>query len=214
MSKYEPPASLDWDDPLPDQLAERWRQIIQELPDIQEVHIPRWIGFDLRHVSTLQLHIFCDGSSMAYAACAYFRASCTDGSVQVNLLSARSRVTPVKPLTIPRVELSGVLLCTQLADLIINQLQASHHTISVLYWSDAMIVLYWISALAEHVLKKEIYVDDVQTGHETVDGALRIRNDVIADLQSAGMELKKWATNHPDILEGIPTTDLSSSSIF
>jgi len=42
-----------------------------------------------------------------------------------------------------------------------------------------------------HVLKKEIYVDDVQTGHETIDGALKIRNDVIAALQSAGMELKK-----------------------
>ncbi|XP_070854746.1 uncharacterized protein [Drosophila suzukii] len=82
---------------------------------------------------------------MACAACAYLRASCTDGSVQVNLLAARSRVTPVKPLTIPRVELSGALLCTQLADWIVNQLQASHHTISVYYWSDAMIVLYWIS---------------------------------------------------------------------
>ncbi|XP_070854758.1 uncharacterized protein [Drosophila suzukii] len=68
--------------------------------------------------------------------------------------------------------------------------------------------------LAEHVLKKEIYVDDVQTGHETIDGALKIRNDVIAALQSAGMELKKWASNHPDILESIPTTDLSNSSIF
>ncbi|XP_070855024.1 uncharacterized protein [Drosophila suzukii] len=143
--KDEPPASLDWDDPLPDQLAERWRQLIQELPDIEEIHIPRWLGFDLRHVSTLQLHMFCDGSSTAYAACAYLRASCTDGSVQVNLLAARSRVTPVKPLTIPRVELSGALLCTQLADWIVNQLQASHHTISVHYWSDAMIVLYWIS---------------------------------------------------------------------
>ncbi|XP_070854959.1 uncharacterized protein [Drosophila suzukii] len=143
--KDEPPASLDWDDPLPDQLAERWRQLIQELPDIEEIHIPRWLGFDLRHVSTLQLHMFCDGSSMAYAACAYLRASCTDGSVQVILLAARSRVTPVKPLTIPRVELSGALLCTQLADWIVNQLQASHHTISVHYWSDAMIVLYWIS---------------------------------------------------------------------
>ncbi|XP_070851469.1 uncharacterized protein [Drosophila suzukii] len=143
--KDEPPASLDWDDPLPDQLAERWRQLIQELPDIEEIHIPRWLGFDLRHASTLQLHMFCDGSSMAYAACAYLRASCTDGSVQVNLLAARSRVTPVKPLTIPRVELSGALLCTQLADWIVNQLQASHHTISVHYWSDAMIVLYWIS---------------------------------------------------------------------
>ncbi|XP_070854631.1 uncharacterized protein [Drosophila suzukii] len=64
--------------------------------------------------------------------------------------------------------------------------------------------------LAEHVLKKEMYVDDVQTGHETIDGALKIRNDVIAALQSAGMELKKWASNHPDILESIPTTDLSN----
>ncbi|XP_070851506.1 uncharacterized protein [Drosophila suzukii] len=68
--------------------------------------------------------------------------------------------------------------------------------------------------LVEHVLKKEIYVDDVQTGHETIDGALKIRNDVIAALQSAGMELKKWASNLPDILESIPTTDLSNSSIF
>ncbi|XP_070854797.1 uncharacterized protein [Drosophila suzukii] len=50
--------------------------------------------------------------------------------------------------------------------------------------------------LAEHVLKKEIYVDDVQTGHETIDGALKIRNDVIAALQSAGMELKKWASRY------------------
>jgi len=68
--------------------------------------------------------------------------------------------------------------------------------------------------LVEHVLKKEIYVDDVQTGHETIDGALKIRNDVIAALQSAGMELKKFASNLPDILESIPTTDLSNSSIF
>jgi len=80
----------------------------------------------LRHVSTLQLHMFCDGSSMAYAACAYLRASCTDGSVKVILLVARSRVTPVKPLTFPRVELSGAVLCTQLAEWIINQLQASY----------------------------------------------------------------------------------------
>jgi len=32
--KDELPASLDWYDPVPDQLAKRWRQIIQELPGI------------------------------------------------------------------------------------------------------------------------------------------------------------------------------------
>jgi len=52
-----------------------------------------------------------------------------------------------------------------------------------------------------HVLKKKIYVDDVQTGHETIDGAPKMFNDVIVALQSAGMDLKKRASNHPDLIQ-------------
>ncbi|XP_070137342.1 uncharacterized protein [Drosophila bipectinata] len=58
--------------------------------------------------------------------------------------------------------------------------------------------------LATPVLLNKVYVDDVQTGHNTVHGALEIRNQLIATLKSAGMELRKWASNHPQILSGIP----------
>ncbi|XP_070072650.1 uncharacterized protein [Drosophila takahashii] len=68
--------------------------------------------------------------------------------------------------------------------------------------------------LAEKVLKREIYVDDVQSGHETTDGAIRVRNDVIAALRSAGMYLRKWAASHPALLSDIPEVDLCNHSIF
>ncbi|XP_070137887.1 uncharacterized protein [Drosophila bipectinata] len=68
--------------------------------------------------------------------------------------------------------------------------------------------------LAEKVLKREIYVDDVQSGHETTDGAIRVRNEVIAALRSAGMHLRKWAANHPALLSDIPKVDLCNHSIF
>ncbi|XP_043067334.1 uncharacterized protein [Drosophila bipectinata] len=68
--------------------------------------------------------------------------------------------------------------------------------------------------LAEKVLKNEIYVDDVQSGHETTDGAIRVRNEVIAALRSAGMHLRKWAANHPALLSDIPKKDLCNHSIF
>ncbi|XP_070075741.1 uncharacterized protein [Drosophila takahashii] len=68
--------------------------------------------------------------------------------------------------------------------------------------------------LAEKVLQREIYVDDVQSGHETTDGAIRVRNDVIAALRSAGMHLRKWAANHPALLSDIPEVDLCNHSIF
>ncbi|XP_043067115.1 uncharacterized protein [Drosophila bipectinata] len=68
--------------------------------------------------------------------------------------------------------------------------------------------------LAEKVLKNEIYVDDVQSGHVTTDGAIRVRNGVIAALRSAGMHLRKWAANHPALLSDIPKVDLCNHSIF
>ncbi|XP_043063598.1 uncharacterized protein LOC122319869 [Drosophila ficusphila] len=68
--------------------------------------------------------------------------------------------------------------------------------------------------LAQHVLQKEIYVDDVQSGHDTVDGAIKIREDLIAALQSAGMCLRKWASNHPDLLVNIAQEHMSNSTIL
>ncbi|XP_033239077.1 uncharacterized protein [Drosophila pseudoobscura] len=54
--------------------------------------------------------------------------------------------------------------------------------------------------LAERVLRHEIYVDDVQSGASTREGALEIQNQLIGALRSAGMELRKWSANDASLL--------------
>ncbi|XP_070138848.1 uncharacterized protein [Drosophila bipectinata] len=129
---------------LPESLAARWQRYLEHLPEVQHIRIPRWFGCDFSNVISLQLHMFSDGSSLAYAACAYLRVLDTAGMIHTHLVAARTRVTPTKPLTIPRVELSGAVLATKLATWIQQQLHVLQMRVTVYYWSDAMIVLHWI----------------------------------------------------------------------
>ncbi|XP_070139213.1 uncharacterized protein [Drosophila bipectinata] len=141
---WQPNPALDWDDMLPESLAARWQRYLEHLPEVQHIRIPRWFGCDFSNVISLQLHMFSDGSSLAYAACAYLRVLDTAGIINTHLVAARTRVTPTKPLTIPRVKLSGAVLATKLATWIQQQLHVPQMPVTVYYWSDAMILLHWI----------------------------------------------------------------------
>ncbi|XP_039306760.1 uncharacterized protein LOC113004056 [Solenopsis invicta] len=61
----------------------------------------------------VQLHGFCDASSIGYGACIYIRSSNNQKTV-AKLLCAKSRVAPLKTVTIPRLELCGALTLAQL----------------------------------------------------------------------------------------------------
>ncbi|XP_064463406.1 uncharacterized protein LOC135374344 [Ornithodoros turicata] len=63
----------------------------------------------IRRVENLQLHVFTDASPLAYGACAYLVAEDNDRQVSVNLVFAKSRVPPLKKLTLPRLELMGAI---------------------------------------------------------------------------------------------------------
>ena len=67
----------------------------------------------------------------AYAAVVYLHMVCTDGDVQVALVTSKTKVAPIMKLTIPRLELCGAVLLAQLLynvervfDLHISQLYA------------------------------------------------------------------------------------------
>ena len=51
---------------------------------------------------------FCDASRKAFGACTYVRWKLTDGKFGVRFVAAKSRVAPLKELTIPS---SGVASC-------------------------------------------------------------------------------------------------------
>jgi hypothetical protein len=49
-------------------------------------------------------------------------------------------------------------------------------------------------------------MDEVLSGCDDVTEALTHQADLIALLSSAGFPLRKWCSNHPRILEAVPTT--------
>ncbi|XP_065088020.1 uncharacterized protein LOC135709555 [Ochlerotatus camptorhynchus] len=58
--------------------------------------------------------------------------------------------------------------------------------------------------LAASAASEDFYVDDFFSGASTVAEAIELRKQMDAMLNSAGMQLRKWASNCPEVLDGIP----------
>lgn len=81
-------------------------------------------------------------SQEAYGACVYLRSFNNNDEVTVHLLCAKTRVSPLKPLTIPRLELCGALLGARLVAKVCDALRCEIQR--KVFWSDSSIVLAWI----------------------------------------------------------------------
>ncbi|XP_011879804.1 PREDICTED: uncharacterized protein LOC105568605, partial [Vollenhovia emeryi] len=103
---------LEWDDPLPSPLSAEWINFLQDLQEISSLTFPRWLGSTSD--TKLEIHGFCDASQRAMAAVVYLRATSPDGNTKVTLVCAKTKVAPLKRLTIPRLELAGAVLLTKL----------------------------------------------------------------------------------------------------
>ncbi|XP_041980987.1 uncharacterized protein LOC121734441 [Aricia agestis] len=104
---------LQWDDPLPADILRTWNRFVDSLSHLSSIKIPRH-AFQCDG-TRVELHIFTDASQTAYGACAYVRTVCDD-RVVVKLLMSKGKVAPLKPVSIPRLELCGALLGAKLYD--------------------------------------------------------------------------------------------------
>ncbi|GFS49085.1 integrase catalytic domain-containing protein [Trichonephila clavipes] len=105
---------LSWDDELPPDIHAVWSQWWLELPFLSELKIPRKILDSSGDSSEAQIHTFSDASQKAYGAAAFLRVKHKD-RVSVDLVTSKSRVAPLKRLSLPRLELMGALLAARLA---------------------------------------------------------------------------------------------------
>ncbi|XP_055921052.1 uncharacterized protein LOC129952483 [Eupeodes corollae] len=131
---------VGWDDDVPQELEKRWTTIRDELHLVESILIPRVMWSNR---TNKELHAFCDASLDAYAAVVYCRSVDTNGNVTVSIVAAKSRVAPIKVLSLPKLELCGALLLTKLVDKIKTSLQEAN--IRVFAWTDSSIVLHWLS---------------------------------------------------------------------
>ncbi|XP_011860044.1 PREDICTED: uncharacterized protein LOC105557407 [Vollenhovia emeryi] len=145
---------IGWDDPIPSELHERWVFFRQQLLKLDQISIPRWlkhvrsstdIELKIRLSQLLSLsHGFSDASQHALAAAVYVRVPVENGKYSVQLVCSKTKVAPIKRLTIPRLELAAALLLARLMTLTIKALELPET--SVYCWSDSAVALTCINA--------------------------------------------------------------------
>ncbi len=135
---------LGWDEAIPEEHQREWLKWIRELDAMKKVRIPRCILPDMTSSPLrMQLHHFADASELAYGVASYLRAEDSMGRTSCKLIMAKSRLAPIKPMTIPRLELSAATLATRQDALLRRELDVELNRSQ--FWTDSTIVLQYIS---------------------------------------------------------------------
>ncbi|XP_033317278.1 uncharacterized protein LOC117215009 [Bombus bifarius] len=176
-------SKIDWDESLPIELHTEWERYYAQLPLLNNVRFPR--KAIIESAMEIELHGFCDASEKAYGACVYLRTLTINGRAWTQLLTAKSKVAPLKCQTIPRLELSGALLLTSLMSTV--QQALSQKITRTIYWTDSTIVLHWLNT-SPHTLKTFVAnrVSEIQTKTSIRDWRHVPTDDNPADLISRG----------------------------
>lgn len=136
-------ANINWDEKITEDLNVEWNKWKSGLKNLENFSVPRCYTPVLWTASSVQLHLFCDASERAYATTAYFRVE-KEGRITTSFITAKTRVAPLKHVTIPRLELQAALLASRL----MKNIKEGHEIRidKIFFWSDSKIVLSWINS--------------------------------------------------------------------
>ncbi|XP_024869854.1 uncharacterized protein LOC112453358 [Temnothorax curvispinosus] len=176
---------LEWDTPIPEDLLTRWTDYSTDLCKINDVRIPRWTGMH-RNMIGVELHGFADASSRAYAAVVYLRVPHSNSNIQISLLAAKTKVAPLKTVSVPRLELNAVVLLIRLLEWVRTSLK--FEGVLLFGWTDSNIVLAWIR---QHLSRWNSYVanrvSEIQTRLPSMNWNHVRSKDNPADCASRGL---------------------------
>ncbi|XP_071574578.1 uncharacterized protein [Temnothorax nylanderi] len=180
---------IGWDQTLPPEFLSTWEKYYTSLPRVNELRIPRNV-IPVNSQEKFDIFGFGDASEKAYGACLYAVSIDKSGKVQSHLICAKSKVAPLKTITLPRLELEAALL---LSDLYHTTEKAYGARIrNVRLWSDNTIVLGWINTppnvlktfVTNRVAKIQLLTKNIKWYHVPSE-------DNPADMLSRGIEVDR-----------------------
>ena len=70
------------------------------------------ICFHIQEVKRVELHVFADASTQAYAATVYLKSNNNKGNIKSSFVIAKSRIAPLNmnTLSIPKLELQAAVI--------------------------------------------------------------------------------------------------------
>lgn len=134
---------IGWDENLPVETIAKWLTIRHQFMTSCAVKIPRWIGLkkDTEHISLLG---FCDAADHGLCGVVYIRIQHNSSEASCKLLAAKTKVAPLKKISIPRLELCAASLLVTVMKKINEALKIPN--LRQMAWTDSEIVLHWLSS--------------------------------------------------------------------
>jgi len=184
-----------WDDELPPDDVIRWRQWLEDLSMLNRFMIRRCLKPpDTSQVEMCSLHHFCDASQVGYGVVSYVRLEFAEKQRHCSLVLGKSRLAPIKPTTIPRLELMAAVLAVKIDKMLHSELE--YEIQESVFWTDSTIVLCYI---ANHDKRFHTFVANRISS--ILDGSVPSQwRHIISELNPAddvsrGMRIEELLTN-------------------
>lgn len=134
---------LDWDDVISEEDQKRWNTWLNDLPKLEKIAIDRCLKpANFGKITSCQIHNFSDASQVGYGAVTFLRLTDNQGNTKCSFVMGKSRLTPLKSITVPRMELSAAVLATRLDK--ITREELSLPVDQSFFWTDSKCVLRYI----------------------------------------------------------------------
>ena len=184
--------NLEWDKPLNEEIVDEWKIIHGELDSIRKITIQRpYFSNDINSELSHELHVFADASPKSYGVVVYLKHGSTTAFVM-----SKSRVKPLKDITLPRMELLATFIATRLSQFILKAFSRVNIQ-KVVLWSDSQIVLHWIK------------------GDKKLPMFVENRVKVIRDASFSDIKYCPTTDNPADLLtRGISSLELQQSTLW
>ena len=185
---------IDWDDELPMEIQDKWKNLFQEMLSLNGISFIRCLT-PPNAVGLPVLCVFSDASEDAFGACAYARWQLSNGKYDVRFIAAKSRVAPLKRLTIPRLELQGAVLASRLCKTIVEQCRFNFE--KTVLFLDSKIVLAWICSEARSFKPfVSVRVGEIQSNTDPaqwrhIPGELNVADDVSRGIPATSL-VERW----------------------
>ena len=135
---------LEWDDIVDSIDTSVWSKISSDISMLSDVSIKRCIAVEGGQENVKHYLIcFCDASVHAYAAAIYLLQTGGETGSKVDLLFSKTRLAPLKKITIPRLELMAVVIGVRCLRFVKQQIKLPIEGTYV--WTDSQCVLKWIN---------------------------------------------------------------------
>lgn len=135
--------STTWDEILDRSIIIRWEEWNLSLESLSQINLQRCYKSTNEKPTAIELHAFSDASEKGYGAVVYIRTE-FQSRVEVAFVIAKSRISPKKPITIPRLELNGALVAYRLINTVKAELDATINNVTI--WTDSTTVLRWLTS--------------------------------------------------------------------